>query len=266
MVDKLDITMEDEGAGVSADALRRLLSQTLAFLESEPGGGDGISWRVTQVSMNSPFSMTVERRLPKSMPEPVDRPGERLARLFATLAAGGEPDDTLSVGQARRAAAIAEVAEPGRPIVLRASRGNPINLAPQWAGRLKEWIHRKTVNDVMPQQYYSAAGRLEGVDVHGRKSEFYVYDPLTDQKMRCVFNDELLDQVKNSLYERVEVTGLTRFNANEEPVRMEVESMRVIQSRPFLSRLKDAQARGIMNLTGGLSIEDALGEVRDAAG
>jgi hypothetical protein len=266
LTDKLDITVEDGGAGVSADALRMLLDQTLAFLEDEPGGSDGMVWRVTRATMNSPFSMTLQRVAPESMPEPADRPGERLVRLFAVLSAGMLPDDSTPAIQVRRAAAIAQLAQPGRTVRMGAGRGKVIDIDSEWSGRLKDWLRQKAIEQGMPEQLYSVTGKLEGVDVHGRKSEFYVYDPLTDQKMRCLFDEDMLEKVKESLGERVEVSGLARFNANDEPVRMQVDSLRVIRSRAFLSRLKEAQQRGIMKLTGNLSIDEALREARDGAG
>lgn len=59
---------------------------------------------------------------------------------------------------------------------------------------------------------------------------------------------------------------MTTFNADDAPVRMLVDSLRPLHAGSFLSRLKEVQGRGIMKLTGDLSIEDALGEVRDGPG
>jgi len=266
LADKLDIEFEDEGQGVSADALRELLDRTLAFLSDEPGGSDGVTWRVTHVTMNSPLAMTVERMAPAGAPEPTERPAERLVRVFAALAKGDAPTSDYTPMQIRRVAAIAQVAQPGRKVVFKAGRGKAIRVQADWGKGLKEWMRQKVAGEALPEQHYSVAGRLEGVDVHGRKSEFYVYDPLTDQKMRCLFDDSMLETVKESLTERVEVSGLTVFNQNDEPVRMKVDSLRVISSRPFLSRLKDAQRRGVMRLTGDLSIDDAVNEIRDVTG
>ena len=33
------------------------------------------------------------------------------------------------------------------------------------------------------------------MNVHGTKSEFYLRDPLTDQKIRCLFPDDMLEEI-----------------------------------------------------------------------
>ena len=134
-----------------------------------------------------PFAFTIERELTEATPEPTDRPGERLVRVFASLEAGEFPGDDVPQMQVRRAAAIAALSEADRRITLHASRGKAVTLDHHWAERLKHWLHQRQSEQALPPQFYSVAGRLEGVDVHGRKSKFYVYDPLTDQKMRCIF-------------------------------------------------------------------------------
>ena len=265
MADRLDIILEDTGEGVSADALRTLLDRTLRTLRSESGDQEGVTWQITKASMNSPFSLTIERRVQPDVPEPVERPAERLVQSFAALRAEQKINGDMTLPVARRLAGIVELATaPGRRVVFQAARGEAIHLEPQWGGMLRSWVHRKVSEQTLPDQPYSTAGRLEGVDVHGKKSEFYVYDPLTDQKMRCLFEEPLLDRVAEALGRRVEVSGLTKFNAEDQPTRMKADHLRVIESRPFLQRLKEAQRRGVMNLTGGLSVEDALGEVRNA--
>ena len=53
VADRLEITVDEQGRGVSADALRVLLNQTLTFLKNEPGGHEGVTWRVTGASLSS---------------------------------------------------------------------------------------------------------------------------------------------------------------------------------------------------------------------
>lgn len=265
LADTLDITLQDTGAGVSADALRTLLDRTLHTLRSASGDQTGVTWRITKASMQSPFSLTIERRVEPGVSEPLERPAERLVQSFAALRAERNIEKNMTLPVARRLADMVELATPsGRRVILQAARGEAIVLDPQWAGLLKSWVHQKVSEQTLPEQPYSTAGRLEGVNVHASKSEFYVYDPLTDQKMRCLFEEPLLNRVAQALGRRVEVSGATKFNAEDQPLRMKVDHLRMIEDRAFLQRLKDAQRRGVMNLTGTLSVEDALEEVRDA--
>ena len=105
---------------------------------------------------------------------------------------------------------------------------------------------------------------MEGVNVHGSKSEFYVYDPLTDKKMRCIFRDEMLETIGRLLGERVEVGGLTKFSDKNTPQSMQVDTLRHIKTREgsFLDRLRAAHEQHPISFTGGLTIDEAIDEVR----
>ena len=91
------------------------------------------------------------------------------------------------------------------------------------------------------------------MDVHGKKSEFYVYDPLTDGRIRCLFDDDMLDRVREALTKRVQVGGMTTFAVDSQPQVIRVKTLRVIRVREgtFLERLAAAHRRGTIDLTVG---------------
>lgn len=266
MPDRLEILIEETANGVSAEVLRLQLDQALRFLRADPEAGEDVDWRVTRASMNSPLTLELSRTVPAGAPEPASRPGEQLARAFAQLSHGEPLGEDLSLDRLHALEKMASQANGVRRVRIKAAVGEPIVLNPLWAATVRKIRSERKQHGVLPAQPYSTVGRLEGVNVHGSKSEFYVYDPLTDQKMRCLFPDEMLEQVGRDLRQRVEVIGMTTFGPDNQPQAMRVESLRRIPSPEgsFLQRLEAAHKQGGINLTGGLSVEEAIDEVRGA--
>lgn len=269
MTDSFQIEIDESGEGVSADALRLHLEQALRFLEEDPGAGEAVvEWKVTRVSMNSPLSLKMERSVKPGQREPASRPGEDLARAFARLNRGEALGEELSATRLHALEKIAAHSNGVRQVRVKAGVGEAIAIKPDWVTELKRARAERRMRDQMPEQPYSIVGRLEGVNVHGNKSEFYVYDPLTDQKMRCLFPDAMLEQVARLLGERVEVSGVTKFGPGSTPQSMRIETLRAIETKAgsFLDRLRAAHEKGHLSFSGGLSVEDAIDEVRSDAG
>jgi hypothetical protein len=268
MADRFQIEIDEAGEGISADALRLHLEQALRFLEdSEEAAGlapGTVQWKVTGASMNSPLRLQLERWIRPGEPEPANRPGEELARAFARLQRGEALGDELSTTRLHALEQMAAHSNGVRQVRVKAGVGDSIAVRPEWATALKRARVDRRLRDQLPEQTYSLVGRLEGVNVHGGKSEFYVYDPLTDQKMRCLFAEEMLEQVGRLLSQRVEVAGVTKFGPGSVPQSMHVETLRPIQTRAgsFLDRLRAAHERGGITFTGGLTVEEAIDEVR----
>jgi len=265
MPDRFQIEIDEAGEGVSAEALRLHLEQALRFLRDDTEAGKSVDWKVTRASMNSPLLLELERVVEPGAPEPPSRPGEQLARAFASLRRGEALGDELSPTRLYAIEKMASQANGMRRVRVRAGLGESIELEPAWASAVRRMREERKGREEVPPQSYSTVGRLEGVNVHGSKSEFYVYDPLTDQKMRCIFPDEMLEAVGRALRQRVEVSGITTFGPGHLPQSMRVATLRVIRARvgSFLERLEAVHKRGGVDLRGGLSIEEAIDEVRN---
>ncbi len=270
MADSLKIEIDGSGLGVPAEALRVQLEQALRFLmdgAADDAAEEGaVEWIVTRVSMNSPLVLQLERSVRAGSREPAVRPGEDLARAFARLKRGEPLGEELSPARLHALEKMASRIDGVRRLRIQAGIGEVIEVDPDWAAELRRARNERRLHDTLPEQWYSIVGRLEGVDVHGSRSEFYVYDALTDQRMRCLFTDSMLDNVGRSLRQRVEVAGMTRFGPGNTPKSMNVASLKTIhvKSGSFLDRLKAAHDRGPISFTGGLSVEDAIDEVRGA--
>ena len=265
MPDRFQIEIDETGDGVSAEVLRSQLEQALRFLREDLEAVESVDWKVTRASMNSPLMLELERKVTPGTAEPASRPGEQLARAFASLQRGEPLGEELSPTRLCAIEKMASQANGVRRVRIRAGVGASIELDPEWSKTVRKIREERKRREEIPPQPYSTVGRLEGVDVHGNKSEFYVYDPLTDQKMRCIFPDEMLEEVGHALRERVEVSGITAFGPENTPLSMRVDSLRTIKAKEgsFLDRLEAAHKRGGVNLTGGLTIEEAIDEVRN---
>ncbi len=58
----------------------------------------------------------------------------------------------------------------------------------------------------------SLTGKLETINIHG-KNKFYIYPELGPKKVQCVFPIGLKENVKEALYERIEVEGVLRYKS-----------------------------------------------------
>jgi hypothetical protein len=71
--------------------------------------------------------------------------------------------------------------------------------------------------------YGTVEGKLEGLQLHGPKPQFAVYEPLTGHKVECHFTEDVtLDDLRPAIGRRVGVRGQIRSTA--EGVRMSVDA------------------------------------------
>lgn len=86
---------------------------------------------------------------------------------------------------------------------------NAIANADTWAG-------------IASRDWGTVEGQLWEVKERGGL-KFMVRDILTGRSTECIFDEQLLDDIKDSFRHRVSVTGLIRYKANGEPVSIDVE-------------------------------------------
>ncbi len=102
--------------------------------------------------------------------------------------------------------AVAKIRVDGRVHLLSA---NAIANADAWAG-------------VASRDWGTVEGQLWELKESGGL-KFMVNDILTNRSTECIFDEQLLDDIKDSFRHRVSVTGLIRYKANGEPVSIDVE-------------------------------------------
>ena len=102
-------------------------------------------------------------------------------------------------------------------------------------------------------------GRLEAVSLRPRR--FDIHDSISRRVVKCDLPTELEKVVRDNLGETVEVFGLISFNAQAEPLSIDVESLRALGSPEVLPTIEDVL--GIApDFTGDLSTEEFIRVVR----
>jgi hypothetical protein len=117
--------------------------------------------------------------------------------------------------------------------------------------------------------YYAYAqieGRLDDISAHSDNPQFVIYDPLTDDKIKCAFEKDEVKSIRNLVTERVRVTGSTKFNEYHRPIEIKVESYQRLKGQSELPQISDLHKAHI-DITGGVDsvafIEDLRGEEAD---
>lgn len=106
----------------------------------------------------------------------------------------------------------------------------------------------------------SVEGTLEMISVR-RYSQFGIRHSLTDRSIKCRFDDEMLEKVKAALGKRVIAEGIVHYNAQHEPVRVDVEWIRTFDQESELPSIEDIGGSD-PDFTEGMTTEDYLRSIR----
>jgi hypothetical protein len=114
---------------------------------------------------------------------------------------------------------------------------------------------------VQQRSIASIEGKLETISVHGRP-RFIVYHGLTKKAVTCKFEPERwLERVKDALGRRVNVAGIVHYNVKGEPLRVEIEDIRLLRQREELPATAEISGSD-RDFTGGLSSEEFMRSIR----
>ena len=109
----------------------------------------------------------------------------------------------------------------------------------------------------------SVEGRLELVSIHMRAHRFNVYHAITNKAIRCNLPSTMEEQVISNLGRRVIVSGMVSYNGIGEPVKVEVDRLRVLKEEKELPSIADMLGMA-PDITGDLSTEEHIRQLRDA--
>ncbi|MCJ7509957.1 MAG: hypothetical protein MUP14_03605 [Dehalococcoidia bacterium] len=107
----------------------------------------------------------------------------------------------------------------------------------------------------------SVEGKLETISIHGR-ARFVVYHGLTRKAVTCKFDPgRWLNKVKDALGHRVNVSGMVHYNAKSEPLRVELEEIRILREKGELPSTAEISGSD-PHFTGDMSTEGYIGSIR----
>lgn len=124
---------------------------------------------------------------------------------------------------------------------------------------------RQNIHTAIGEDEYeegSLVGTLEQINIHG-KNKFYIYPTLGAKKVQCVFPTDMKQEIKQGLYERVEVEGTLRYKSWDKfPYAINVKSIEIYPSDDKLPNFSELV--GIApNITGDLSPNEFIRKIRD---
>ena len=102
----------------------------------------------------------------------------------------------------------------------------------------------------------SVAGRLESLNVHGRR-EASLWNELDQRRVVVTFVEDDYQRVHTAVRRRVEVYGLVQEDADGRPLRVRLQDLEVLASDEDLPTLASL-AGSMPDLTGGLTPEEYL--------
>lgn len=217
MADRLKIVLHGDGGDLAARAFLRVVRETLTILErlaKRPASGQ---WLIGDLSRENPASIELVKH---------DHPApeatlfvEGLRQLESGVAApAGFSEDALT--HVRKLTGTLD--DGVSSLVFVNGNANPVRVSHAAAA---------TIGRVKPPPTYTAItsleGRLEGINVHGR-AEFHIYDPITDEPIKCIFDAKDAEKLGRLLTHRIVVTGLATFNRDHMPTKIVAESWKEI--------------------------------------
>jgi hypothetical protein len=245
---KLTIVVPHEKAGVPAESLVIAVQDTIRLLQDlqRNKGAEVRQWNIVAITMHSPLTFTIAP----------DRPGGSVVRDFLT----GMRDIERSSRKPQRFT-IAGLAIARKLTAVVSNNGGQMRFS---SGRRSVTVTRKASEHLQAIQSrrsgFSATaeldGRLETVSVHGEQY-FCIYDRLTNEPVRCGFDESQLVRVSQLLTQRarVRVTGMVRYNKAGMPVHVNVSAYEPLPEQKDLPQIADVHKAGVNIMQGMDSVE-----------
>lgn len=218
-------------------------------------GSGALSWAISDLAMGSSVTIGVTGIARD------DRPNHGPAVIAACIRGLAELEEAAVRPQYFSDRALQAAKELPQPLA-----GEVRQVSIRGAGRQINVTQHVAANvdEVLGQTYLapsSVEGRLEAVSIHDRLS-FGVWEPVEHRRVECRFREDMLEEVRSALGRRVLVTGDVRFTASGEPLRVQVESIRVFPEEDALPRTEDLAGLA-PDLTGGMDSADYVRRMRD---
>jgi hypothetical protein len=255
------IRIGGKGENVTLPSLIDVLSDTLEILREidarlSADGNNTLRWEILKATTNSPLTMTIAG-LP--VREDLFNPdvGAKYTSAFAQLQAGVEPPAYFSPKAIQKAKELVASTANGVGTITYSTQGQEAVEVSEEIGKNAEAILKRTFY----RTHSTLTGRLETLDVH-EKYSFIIYDTLTGDGVRCIFDAEMYPLVEKAIRKRVAVSGSTKYNRRTgRAVSIRVESVRILRSAGELPQFRKGE---YINITGDVDPAKYIRSVRDA--
>lgn len=258
---RLRITIRGELGNISVRSLITTVSTSLKMLKDWDAalsnqGRETLDWVVTDLHRGS----LVLEMAPKSR-SPERNIGPQVVSMFTRglrqiEQQGTTPPYLSEAGMASAKKMLRLIGRDGTAgFQIEGTEEEPVEITARAAANIAQ---------LLPVSYKalgSVEGRLETITVHGG-SKFVVYHSRTRKAVNCKFDPgRWMEEVKQAMGNRVSAMGLVYFNARGEPLRVDLEQMRVLREGGELPQPGDLY--GIdPEFTGRQTTEEYLREMR----
>lgn len=222
-----------------------------------------LKWKIEQVSMRSPIQLTLAGEVDTEESVLTVDPVTPFMKDMKKLETGTEQPEYLRGATLRIVERILSYMHNGIGSITFESPGlhavKPTQQTTAHIGLL-------TASKIVPYSVLTQLdGRLEQISVHGGKSEFCIYDPLTDDRIRCEFDREKVkvEEVGSLITKRIRITGNVRFNEYYRPVFVKVDSFTRLREQSELPQISDLHKANI-SITGPQDSVSYIEDLRDA--
>ena len=264
---KITITLGGKDEKLTLSGFIKVIHETLDILngvEKNKSGQDisKIVWEIVSVNKQSPLSMTLCGRSKEDSritPKKVVADFGSAFRTVNRLARRPKVFDDILLQKAKN---MTSLLRNGMEFIeFKMDDDLPIRLSSKIVDNLDKLTSKKC-------PYYNTQscheGILEIVDVHGRKPEFYIFDTITKEGIRCIFDSRIVKEIGAGITQKIRVYGETRYRRKDhKPISIKVSRYEIKKQKEDLPQMDDIHLCNI-NITQGQSSEDFIGELRDA--
>jgi hypothetical protein len=237
------LTLKLDGKGIPAERFLKSVSSFVNLInevsDNASGTDNAFCWVVSVESGSSIVHFAPE---PKSAaPAQIDMAMDAIEHGFAIIENRAERPQFWSDLALKRAKELSEALD-----VVHESL-NKISVA---SGSKASVVTRKTSHhvDQLIGSDKSALGTIEGklrTVTEGGGLHFVVHDALTQNRVRCYFDDSKTDEIIAAFRQRVAVYGQIRYRMDGVPVSIRVHDFRVLRDHSKLPGIQDV--RGILS-------------------
>ena len=239
----------------AGDALKTILEELDAVLSETPHAR--IRWALSNLSLGSAAAEvtgTVAEGQADHTPALIAACVDGLAQVDEGVVRPPHFTDSVLKGAKSLTAVLQEDVE--RIIVARAAKH--VTVTQRVAANVDELLGATYV----APSYIE--GRLEAISIHDRRI-FAVWEPIHNWRIECRFPQDMLEEVRDALGNRVSVKGNVRFDARDKPLSVQADSMYVFPDEDALPSTKDLIGLD-PDFTSGQDSVEYVRRMRDARG
>jgi hypothetical protein len=233
--DPQQLTLRIDGPKVTAEQFADAVNAFVDLLDEVSrdvtGSAGAVRWIITLESGSNLVNATPEAIKKRARVAGLGRTISRGVGLVERRAQRPKHFTDWALRRSRDLSAVAD-GQDVRSIQIRAAETTNIMVSEKLAAN----VNRLLGEDI--EEYGTVEGRLQTLSERNRP-HFAVYDPLTDQPVRCNIQPAQLELAWKAFGRRVAVSGVIRYRKNGQPVSIQAESLYVFPADDQLPTAED---------------------------